>query len=344
MNCPSCGEPLRGRAERCAACGVVVAPRVEGALAPDPRPVTPSPRDRTEPLRDIPGLRKRERTWRDEVRERVRSRRQKKADAGLPLFEQPAVVGTTAEPPEPVVQEEAAPEPARSAPERATAPDPLGRAGETPEFEATPLTEAELADLPLHPPDGTPAPTAAERVAADAGSRPRPSLFETEPVADVAEDEDETSAEVSLRPPPPAPEPLERPARVGERAQAAAVDVALLAVLCALVLYFTGRAARVEIVALAPSWHWLLGYVAFLGLFYAGYFTGTTGQTPGKMVTGLRVVDTGGRPPGYLRAVFRAAAGAAGTLLGGLGLVPMAFDPARRALHDRLLNTRVVHR
>jgi uncharacterized RDD family membrane protein YckC len=62
------------------------------------------------------------------------------------------------------------------------------------------------------------------------------------------------------------------------------------------------------------------------------------------MITGLRVVDPGGRPPGYVRAVLRAAAGALGTLLGGLGLVPMAFDPARRALHDRLLKTRVVHR
>jgi uncharacterized RDD family membrane protein YckC len=28
--------------------------------------------------------------------------------------------------------------------------------------------------------------------------------------------------------------------------------------------------------------------------------------------------------------------------LAGLFLVPMAFDPARRALHDRLLRTRVI--
>jgi uncharacterized RDD family membrane protein YckC len=341
MKCPSCGEALRGQAERCPACGVVVAPRVEGALAPNPRPVTPSPRDRTEPLRDIPGLRKRERTWRDEVRERVRSRRQKKADAGLPLFEQPSVVGpATAEPPKPDPDEEAAVPPAVSEPAPPPGPRLAPLPEPAPEFEATPLTEAELADLPLHPPDAAPPPTPVDGVAAEPGSPPRPSLFATEPVAD----EDETSGEVSLKPTPPAPGPLERPARVGERVQAAAVDVGLLAVLAALVFYFTGRAARVDIVALAPSWRWLLAYVAFLGLFYAGYFTGTTGQTPGKMVTGLRVVDTGGRPPGYLRAVLRAAAGATGTLLGGLGLVPMAFDPARRALHDRLLKTRVVHR
>ena len=131
---------------------------------------------------------------------------------------------------------------------------------------------------------------------------------------------------------------------MGERAQAAAVDAGILVVLGALVLYFTGRAARVDVLSLGAGWPWLASYLAFLGLFYAGYFTGTTGQTPGKMMTGLRVVDTRGRPPGYLRASLRASAGALGTALAGLGLIPMALDPARRALHDRLASTRVVHR
>ena len=87
---------------------------------------------------------------------------------------------------------------------------------------------------------------------------------------------------------------------------------------------------------------YLVGYLAFLGLIYAGYFTGTTGQTLGKIATGLRVVDVGGRPPGYLRAFTRAALGTVGVLLAGAGLVPMFLDPARRALHDRLLRTRVI--
>ena len=38
----------------------------------------------------------------------------------------------------------------------------------------------------------------------------------------------------------------------------------------------------------------------------------------------------------------RALVGLLGTALVGLGLVPMAFDPAGRALHDRLFRTRVV--
>jgi len=78
MTCPTCGGELTVGGERCPVCGAMVAPRVEGALAPAPRPVTPPGRAKVEPLRDIPGLRKRERTWRDEVQERVRSRRQRR--------------------------------------------------------------------------------------------------------------------------------------------------------------------------------------------------------------------------------------------------------------------------
>jgi hypothetical protein len=39
---------------------------------------------------------------------------------------------------------------------------------------------------------------------------------------------------------------------------------------------------------------------------------------------------------------LRTALGALGVLVAGLGLVPMLFDPARRALHDRILHTRVI--
>ena len=109
--------------------------------------------------------------------------------------------------------------------------------------------------------------------------------------------------------PADAARPLERPAYSGERARAAALDLALLTVLWAIVVYFASRAAHVELMGLRPAWPYLAGYLAFLGLTYAGYFTGTTGQTLGKIAMGLRVVDAGGRPPGYLRAFVRAALG-----------------------------------
>src|SRR5437867_3020790 len=49
-----------------------------------PSPSSPPAADK--PLREIPGLRKRERTWKDEVRERVRHRRQQRGGEDLPLF------------------------------------------------------------------------------------------------------------------------------------------------------------------------------------------------------------------------------------------------------------------
>jgi len=59
-----------------------------------------------------------------------------------------------------------------------------------------------------------------------------------------------------------------------------AVDALLFVALAAVVLYFTGRAARVDLGVLVASWRWLAAYLGLLALFYAGYFTGTTGQTP----------------------------------------------------------------
>ena len=333
MTCPTCGGELVPGGNRCPVCDASVAPRVEGALATDPRLMTPPARGkRVDSPRDIPGLRKREKTWRDEVQERVRSRRQKRVDAGLPLFDQPEAEPSAAGTPaagRPSPRAVASPPVDVRAPESATEPDlvPIR------------LGEAELADLPLR------AAAAGElegldrevSAAARAERRPVPSLDEDSFLGDA-----DLEGEVELSPPVAEPTPVERPARAAERAQAAAVDALVFGALSALVVYFTGRAARADIGALVSSWPGLVAYLGLLALFYAGYFTGTTGQTPGKLLTGLRVVGATGRPPGYLRAMARAFVGLLGTALVGLGLLPMAFDPAGRTLHDRLFRTRVV--
>jgi len=136
--------------------------------------------------------------------------------------------------------------------------------------------------------------------------------------------------------------PVERPAHALERAQAAGVDALLLGLLSTVIVYFTSRVAHVTAGGLRPAWPYLAGFLAFLGLSYAAYFTGTTGQTLGKMIFGLRVVNRAGGPPGYPIALARGALGAVGVMAAGLGLVPVLFDPARRAFHDRVLHTRVV--
>jgi len=350
VTCPSCGGELDPGLDRCPVCDAGAVPRVEGALAADPRVVTPPARARVETLREIPGLRRKERTWRDEVQERVRSRRQKRASAGLPLFDRidpsepaaaaPAAPVTAPAPPPDAAHPAAAapaPEPAAAAPGAAVSTSP---AEPLPSHELVtlPLSEAELADLPLNAEDEE-----AARAARDASALPRatrramPSLDD-----DVLLREAETPPELELPPISAEAPPLERPALPLERFQAAAVDAILFAALSVMVVYFTGRAARAPVTALAPGWPGLALYLALLALFYAGYFTGTTGQTPGKLMTGLRVLGSSGRPPGYGRAMARALVGLAGIALAGACLVPMAFDPARRTLHDRLFRTRVV--
>jgi uncharacterized RDD family membrane protein YckC len=292
--------------------------------------------------------REREKSWQDEVRDRVRKRKRKRSgEPELPLFEAPAdLAPPSARAPEiPVAPAAPLEEQPVAAVVRVLPPSREERPGA---FEGRILDPAlppeSLVDLPLRASD--PAPSSrelsTERSLAAAESP------EAEEKAEASGEDDwriGSPLEPQLEAPAPSlgeDRPVERPAQALERAQAAAVDLLLLGLLSAVVVYFASRFAHVPIEGLRPSWPYLGGYLAFLALVYAVYFTGTTGQTLGKLVFGLRVVDTGGRPPGYLRAAGRAAFGTLGVLALGLGLVPVLFDPARRAFHDRVLHTRVI--
>jgi uncharacterized RDD family membrane protein YckC len=315
-----------------------------GAAAPDPARLTPPSRGPA-PLRDVPGLRKREKVqpaWKDEVRERMRQRKRKGGapEAELPLFreENPAVAPIEAPTAEPT------PEPAAAENE----PAPLSDAASEfqPDVPPTLFEEPEpAAAVPeLRPPPPRPRLPELSLKPLDLPTRTADDSWDQAPA-----DAPDAAAEDEPDPPPAAPptplgalESVERPAHFGERLQAGAVDAAILAGLYAVVLYFASRAAHTSVSGLAVAWPWLAAYLAFLGLVYAAWFTGMRGQTPGKMMFGLLVLTQAGERPGWLAAVARAAAGAAGIALAGLGMLPLFFDPARRALHDRLLRARVV--
>jgi uncharacterized RDD family membrane protein YckC len=329
LNCPSCGRGLpAGPVDSCPFCGAVLAVPSEGALAPELRAVTPPARGRVEPMREIPGLnnKKKERTWKDEVRDRVRERKQRNGGEGeLPLFRDEPEEGEASSEPAP---ETAAEEAAAAAREdvdenRVSLGDP-----------DAPMAD-DLVDLPLRAQVGPELPgSLASRVAAPAASEPvriGPTSLDLDDEAPA----EWPAADASAR-------PVERPAFAFERAQAAALDLLALGGLWGVVLYFTSRASATGLLGLLPSWPYLSAYLAGLGLLYAAFFTGSNGQTPGKMASGLRVVDSDGLPPSFMRALLRAAVGSAGTILLGLGLLPLFFDPARRALQDRLFHTRVV--
>lgn len=85
-----------------------------------------------------------------------------------------------------------------------------------------------------------------------------------------------------------------------------------------------------------------VGLVFLAGLAYWTFFTTWRGQTPGKMAAGIMVVTMTGEPLGLGRSFARAVSTYLASLLVGLGHL-LAALPEKRALHDRMTGTRVVH-
>ncbi len=131
------------------------------------------------------------------------------------------------------------------------------------------------------------------------------------------------------------------------RLGAAAIDALLLGGIAAGVSTATLRWVGLD-------WaHWtslpvtpLLAFTLLIVVGYLFMFTAASGQTAGKMVMGIRVVDAG--PDGIddqrvsvRQALYRSALTVPSVCLAGLGFLP-ALAGERRALHDRLTETRVV--
>ncbi|MBM7518834.1 RDD family protein [Nocardioides nitrophenolicus] len=147
-------------------------------------------------------------------------------------------------------------------------------------------------------------------------------------------------------PPPPAAGDL-RPAEMERRFTAFVVDRAVGWGIAAAAAFAVWRLVEPDdgvVVVLT-----FLGVAALVGLVLA-VLVGTTGLTPGKAATGLRVLRrTTGRPIGVGAALLRGIVlGLAGLPTAGLGLATFAWtaamDPSRqrRGLHDRIGDAVVV--
>ena len=77
---------------------------------------------------------------------------------------------------------------------------------------------------------------------------------------------------------------------------------------------------------------------------YQVFFLGKYGATPGKLACKLRVVTPDGGPISYARAAGRALAEMLSGLICYIGYLMVAFDGEKRALHDRICQTRVVYK
>ena len=88
----------------------------------------------------------------------------------------------------------------------------------------------------------------------------------------------------------------------------------------------------------------LQGGSILFALAYSTFFLGKYGATPGKMAVGLKVVTSQDEPIDYKRAVARYFAEILSGLICYIGYIMVAFDEERRALHDRLCDTRVIYK
>jgi uncharacterized RDD family membrane protein YckC len=205
-------------------------------------------------------------------------------------------------------------------------------------------------DAPLVTPGATPRAPLAVRRGAPA-PRPRHRRPDVDPEPRLALD----TAEIPIVAPPPstAPETAHEDAEplavasAGARIAGGLIDALLLGAIDLTVVYFTLRIldltfADVLTLPAAP----LVSFLLLLNGGYLSTFVAAGGQTIGKMAAGTRVIPADPGAPANERVTFGQAVVRAGgyivsALPAGLGFLPALFGE-RRALHDRLADTRVV--
>jgi uncharacterized RDD family membrane protein YckC len=273
----------------------------------------------------------------------------------LSLIEEPSSPAATPAAPDDAWPRISAPAPADERPvaaPRAARPAPAPVTTELPLFvKAMPAPDVDDADVEAHDRDALAAalsqsevtvrptppridpPMTRPRAAADAAPRKRGPL-DRDLLEDLARLEDQERRESAA----PAGERVGVASRLG----AALVDGALLGGLSAAIVWTTLRwcglsFADARVLPITPT----LGFLLVMGLSYLLLFTAAGGQTIGKMLCGIRVVDESDDALPLQQAVYREVVALPSILALGLGFFP-ALVGDERALHDRLAHTKVV--
>lgn len=85
-----------------------------------------------------------------------------------------------------------------------------------------------------------------------------------------------------------------------------------------------------------------IGFLIQFG--YSIWFIGNSGSTLGMMACGIRVVMPDGGKVSYLRSTGRCFAEYLNFFTVYIGYIMIAFDEEKRALHDRICDTRVIYK
>jgi uncharacterized RDD family membrane protein YckC len=89
----------------------------------------------------------------------------------------------------------------------------------------------------------------------------------------------------------------------------------------------------------------LLGVVINFVLFYAYFifFWMLVGQTPGKMVMGVRIVSTNGRPISFFQSIRRLIGYWISMIVLFMGFLWVLISDTRQGWHDKIANTYVIY-
>jgi uncharacterized RDD family membrane protein YckC len=125
------------------------------------------------------------------------------------------------------------------------------------------------------------------------------------------------------------------------------LDIILVILLIPMMALVGGTAALIDLSAQGPMV--LLAifgfYVLLMVLFFAYqvYFVSQRGGTPGKLILGLRIIRVDGSMLTKGQALGRYLCYVIDGLILYIGFIMAAFDEEKRALHDRICDTRVIY-
>jgi uncharacterized RDD family membrane protein YckC len=101
----------------------------------------------------------------------------------------------------------------------------------------------------------------------------------------------------------------------------------------------TDTAGDVSFMFYDTNWNYMNLVVFVLNMAYFTFFLGTRGQTPGKMLCGLKVIRLDGSPVGYGQAAVRTLGYYLNHFTLCIGFLWVAFDPRKQGLHDKIAGT-----
>lgn len=129
----------------------------------------------------------------------------------------------------------------------------------------------------------------------------------------------------------------------GERAIAFLIDMAILVVAMIAVLIVSAiLGAIVDVLGMLLG---LIGYLAVAaGGFYFAFQNGASGASPGKKLTGLKVVGTKtGQPIGGGLGIVRTIAHFVDQIICYIGYLLPLWDPKKQTIADKIMDTVVLN-